>query len=199
MKKTQIKRFISNGFTLILLALIGFPIQTQAQTTYKQTAESYIVVAGTSTLHNWTMTSKEMQFQTTFENGADGLPLRVKALSLSVNSESLKSEHKAMDKNAYSALKTDKHKAISFTLTSATVQKDIIQCSGNLTIAGVTKPITIDATCKLNPSGSLRCTGSKPIKMSEFQVEPPTFMFGTVKTGDDITISFNMELVVAKN
>ncbi len=195
MKKTQSNAIVSIGLKLIVLVLLGISIQTQGQTTYKQTAESYLVVAGTSTLHNWTMTSKEMQFQTSFENGSDGIPLKVKSLSLSLSPESLKSEHKAMDKNAYSALKTDKFKTITFAITTATVQKDIITCSGNLTIAGVTKPVSIEATCKLNPTGTLRCTGSKTIKMSEFQVEPPTFMFGSVKTGDEITISFNMELV----
>jgi hypothetical protein len=34
-------------------------------------------------------------------------------------------------------------------------------------------------------------TGKKTIKMTEFEVEPPTALLGTIKTGDEVTISFN--------
>jgi hypothetical protein len=37
------------------------------------------------------------------------------------------------------------------------------------------------------------------MKMSDFQVEAPSFMFGSVKTGDEITISFNIDLTAVKN
>jgi hypothetical protein len=32
------------------------------------------------------------------------------------------------------------------------------------------------------------------IKMSEYNVEPPSFMFGAMKTGDEITVKFNVTL-----
>jgi hypothetical protein len=40
--------------------------------------------------------------------------------------------------------------------------------------------------------------GSKPIKMSEYNVEPPSFMFGSVKTGNDITITIDVTLTPDK-
>jgi polyisoprenoid-binding protein YceI len=185
-------------FTVICLFISTLHTGVLAQKAYKQSADSYITVAGTSTLHAWTMTSKDTQYQATFENGADGTPNLLKALTLTIPAQSLKSEHSGMDKNAYSSLKTDKHKTISFSLTTASAEKGIYKCAGNLTIAGVTKLMNIDATCQVKPDMSMRCTGSKAFKMSDFQVEPPTFMFGTVKTGDDITVSFNVELVPVK-
>lgn len=197
MKNIQGKTISS--FILIALLLSALNLQSHAQTAYKQTADSYITISGTSTLHNWTMTSLEAQYQATFENGPEGSLTQLKALSLTIASQTLKSEHSAMDKNAYSSLKTDKHKTIAFNLTTASVEKSLIKCSGNLAIAGVTKLINVDAICQAKPDMSLRCTGSKAFKMSDFQVEPPTFMFGTVKTGDDITISFNVELAPVKN
>jgi len=33
--------------------------------------------------------------------------------------------------------------------------------------------------------------------MTDFKVEPPSFMFGTIKTGDEITVSF--EAVLSTN
>lgn len=197
MKLFQVKTGVLN-FIVISLIILGFPVSGQSQTSYKQTADSYISIAGTSTMHNWTMTSKETQYQATFESSADGTLGQLKSLSMSVPSQSLKSGHSAMDKNAYRALKTDKNKMITLKLTTASILKNIIQCTGNLTIAGVTKLIDIEATCVVNPDKSMHCTGSKPIKMSDYGVEAPKFMFGTVKTGDDITISFNVMLAPVK-
>ncbi|MCB0855839.1 MAG: YceI family protein, partial [Bacteroidetes bacterium] len=62
---------------------------------------------------------------------------------------------------------------------------------GQLTIAGVTKTITLNADCKVSDNGQITCTGSKKIKMSDYGIDPPTAMFGTIKTGDDLTIVFS--------
>ncbi len=183
------------AFTISFLAI---SITLAAQTSFKQTGESYITIAGTSTLHEWTMTSLQAAIQTTFQMDEKGVPTQIKSLSVTVPGESLKSAHKAMDKNAYSALKVDKYKNIGFTLSSASTQNELFQCVGNLSIAGVTKSISLDAICKQKDKG-IRCTGSKAIKMSDFQVEAPSFMFGTVKTGNEITISFNIDLQAVKN
>ncbi len=61
-----------------------------------------------------------------------------------------------MDKNAYSALKTDKNKQITFQLTSGKIDGKTIRCVGSLTIAGTTKQIDVEATYtilsrRLNP------------------------------------------------
>lgn len=184
---------------MLLLLFFVCPVTTQAQIGYKQVGESYITIAGTSTLHDWTMTTNEPEIKVTFEKGSDGKPTQLKTLSLNVSIQSLKSAHKAMDKNAYSALKADKNKAITFYLTTATIQNNSIQFSGNLSIAGVTKPLSLESSFLVNADGSLNCTGKKALKMSDFSVEAPSFMFGSVKTGDDITISFNVKLATLKN
>lgn len=184
---------------IALILLLACSVIAQAQTNYKQIGESYITIAGTSTLHEWTMTTNEPDIKAIFEAGSDGKPTQLKSLSLNVATQTLKSAHKAMDKNAYSALKADKNKAITFYLTTASVQNNTIQFTGNLSIAGVTKPLSLESSLVVNADGSLNCTGKKAIKMSDFSVEAPSFMFGSVKTGDDITISFNVKLATLKN
>jgi YceI-like domain len=195
------KSNLCRNTVLIFLAFFfnGYLQHANGQAIYKQSAESYITIAGTSTLHEWTMTSSQPHLAAAIETTADGNVAQLKSLILTVQSHSLKSTHNGMNKNAYSALKVDKHKAISFTMTSAIVQKNVIQCLGDLSIAGVTKQVSVDATCALTSrKSSLICTGNKALKMSDFQVEAPSFMFGTVKTGDEIILSFNIELVPNK-
>lgn len=169
-----------------------------AQTLYEQTGDSYITVSGTSTLHEWTMTTKEGKYQANFEVSETGVPAKLNSLSFKVRSESLKSGQTAMDKNAYSTLNTDVHRNITFSLVSATIVNSKIQCDGNLTIAGITKRITIDFVYKLMPDKSLQCRGTKRINLSDYEIEAPSFMFGTVRTGNEIVVSLNVNLTPAE-
>lgn len=178
-------------FVMFLLGLV------QAQAPYRQT-QVVITIAGTSTMHDWTMTSKEGKLQANIAVNDDGTLAQIASLNLTVPAESLKSGKGAMDKNAYSSLKTDQFKQITFALTSTKIEGNNVKCTGSLTISGVTKTINLDAVCTVQPDNALTCKGSKAFKMSEYKVEPPTFMFGSIKTGDDITINFETTLSPVK-
>ncbi len=144
------------------------------------------------------MNTDEGKFRVEFKISDEGLPIELNSLSLSVPCESLKSGHSAMDKNAYSALDADSHKSIIFTLTSSKISSGKIECTGNLTVAGNTKSISIEAAYHPLENQALLFTGKKKLKMSDFGIEPPSFMFGTVSTGDEITVSFNVKLIPAR-
>ena len=60
-------------------------------------------------------------------------------------------------------------------------------------LVGKKKPMDFTATTK-DVDGSVQVTGSVSMKMSEFGIEPPTAMFGTLTTGDEVTIEFNFLL-----
>ncbi|QLH33054.1 MAG: YceI family protein [Cyclobacteriaceae bacterium] len=144
-------------------------------------------------MHDWTMTSKQATSVAQFETDATGQLTKVNAIVVTIPAESLKSGKGAMDKNAYNALKTDKNKDIKFQLTSAILNGNNIVAQGTLTIAGNSKPTELAVTGK-PVAGAIHFQGSKKIKMTEFNVEPPSFMFGSVKTGDEITITFDITL-----
>ncbi|MBN8576335.1 MAG: YceI family protein [Cytophagales bacterium] len=177
----------------VLFALAFFHTPVQAQQNYRLTGTPTITIAGTSTMHDWTMTSQQAATQAQFETDAAGQLSKVNSIVVTIPAESLKSGKGAMDKNAYNALKTDKNKDIRFQLDNATVNAGNIIAHGTLTIAGSSKPTELTVTAKQEANG-IRFQGSKKIKMTEFNVEPPSFMFGSVKTGDEITITFNITL-----
>jgi polyisoprenoid-binding protein YceI len=180
----------------VVLVLISF--RSQGQDRYAQKGTSTISIAGTSTMHDWTMTSKEATYDAVFETDAQGNPVKLTSLTVSVRAESLKSEKHGMDKNAYSALKTDKNEQITFQLLAGRVDRKNVACDGKLTIAGTTKQINVDAAYTVLAGGSLQFKGTKKIVMTDYNVEPPSFMFGTVKTGDEITVSFDVTLAPGK-
>lgn len=178
---------------ILSLAAVFVVLSAAGQANYRQSGTSTVMIAGTSTMHDWTMTSTGASYNATFEVNADGTPSKLTMVAFTLPAESLKSKEKAMDKNAYKSLNTDKYKEINFQLTSSIITGKTITCTGNLTISGTTKPVEIDITYEAK-NGTLVCKGSKKIKMTEFKVEPPSFMFGTIKTGDEITISFDVTL-----
>jgi polyisoprenoid-binding protein YceI len=140
------------------------------------------------------MTSDIGTYNAAFETSSQGTPQQLVSLIVSVPAESLKSGKGGMDKNAYSALKTDKNKHITFQLTSAKIEEKTIRCHGNLSIAGTTKQIDLDATYTIRPDGSFQFKGSKKLAMRDYNVDPPSFMFGSVTTGNEITVSFDVIL-----
>lgn len=156
-------------------------------------------LSGTSTLHKWSMNAQSFSGNAEFDfkPGTTSQLSSIKALSFSLVTQNLKSGEKGLDKNAYKALKTDQYKNILYTLTSASVQaekdnKFPIKTMGNLTIAGVTKPISMDVYCMVNTDGSITCTGSDKLNMTDYQVKPPSFMLGAMKTGDAVTLDFTL-------
>jgi polyisoprenoid-binding protein YceI len=97
-----------------------------------------------------------------------------------------------MDTNAYKALKTDKYPDIRFVLTEvSSINGATIKAKGKLTISGSSKDFSLDVKQKL-VGNAIEFSGTLPIKFTEFKVEPPTAIFGTIKTGDALELSFTV-------
>jgi len=160
-----------------------------------------VTIKGTSTLHDWEMKSDKGHVEVLLGMGNNDNILGLTTLKFTIEAESLKSGKNAMDKNAYKALKTGSAKNISFVLSSAKVSQlnpttFQINTLGKLTVAGTTHETGILVNVKFNKADkSFTATGTKKIKMTEYNVKPPSFMMGSVKTGDEISISFTTQIV----
>jgi len=178
-----------------ILPLLG--ILAIAQVNYTNNNVTKLTVNGTSTLHDWEMTSNAGKCDAVFTFDAAGHISGLTSLSFSTPVGDLKSGKGAMDKNAYKALKkdNDKNSTINFNATKSTVTTTdkvnyTITTEGNLTIASKTLPVKLVANAKLNADKTITVEGTQKLKMRDFKVEPPSFMFGTVTTGNDITLKY---------
>lgn len=166
-------------------------ITLTAQNYKLDVANSNLTVFGTSNVHDWEINAEKQQGNMALnsENG-------IKTLEIIIEAEGLKSGKSGMDKNTYKALNTKTHKNIEFKYASTTATEkngnDTYKLStqGMLKINGVSKTIPITLDLKL-VDGVVTVTGKKTIKMTDFEVDPPTALLGTIKTGDEVTISFN--------
>ena len=182
MKAITIKLFI-------IFFFIGVCVSTYAQGN-KNLTKGTVIVKGTSTMHDWEMTSASTKGFIKAE--IEGSKVNsVSEVSFSITAETLKSGKSGMDKNAYKAIKTESHKEITFTSKSVSIDGDKISAKGTLKIAGTSKQATITGKYVVN-GGTVSIKGSTSFKMTSYNVEPPTAMFGSIKTGDEIEISFDV-------
>ncbi|MEJ8756343.1 YceI family protein [Pontibacter sp. H259] len=158
---------------------------------YKLAGKPELKVTGTSTLHDWEMTSVQAQGKAEFI--VDGTTLKnVKSGTVTMKTESIKSGTAKMDDLAYESLKTKKYTDIVFTLTSfRNLDSKRAQAVGNLTIAGTTKPVTFNVETS-SKAGNMHMTGEANIKFTDFNIKPPTALLGTVKTGNDLKLIFKV-------
>jgi polyisoprenoid-binding protein YceI len=185
--------------TMIIAAVIvgGIYQNATAQTVYKSTPGTSIKVSGTSNVHDWTLTSTAVESQGEFKVDGDGQLHGLSSFALSLNAKSLKSEHESMDNRTYKTMKADQYPKVTYKLSSATVTaaqkgKYTIKATGELTIAGVTQTIVMTIYATTNADNTITCTGSEALKLTDYKIDPPSFMLGAMKVKNDLTIQFNI-------
>lgn len=181
----------------LLVGLISWAVSDTPIKTYRtDNAHSTMTVAGTSTLHDWEMKVESLNGAMDLDRYEDRL--EIEKLELSVKTENLKSGKSKMDKNAYKALKYKDHPTIDYELLSVKGQKKTgngqfeLDTFGKLRIAGKSRNMLIPLKAEVQENGII-LRGEVDMKMTDFNVEPPSVMMGTVNTGDDITISFSIQ------
>jgi polyisoprenoid-binding protein YceI len=115
--------------------------------------------------------------------------------------KSIKSGKESMDENTYESMNADDYPTINFELTKIkNMDKDSVyslMTMGKLTINNVTKEIPINVKIKkLGSKASIE--GSKTFKMTDYGIDPPSMFLGTINTGNEITIKFNLKLTSNK-
>lgn len=188
-----IQKFQIQIGVLFLATILSSPIF--AQNYNLNNKDSKMEILGTSNIHDWVITAEQQKGNIVLELENETLK-SIKTIDFTVVAESLKSGKNGMDKNTYKALNTSKYKAITYQLEKVTSIKNTsennfkVDTKGYLTIAGTKKLVDITFDLKLEDK-SICISGSKSLKMSDFNIDAPTAVFGTITTGDQITIKYS--------
>lgn len=124
---------------------------------------------------------------------------------LIIASKSLECGNKGMNRDLARSLKADIYPNISLRIVEALplagVTIDLsreskFKVNASLTVAGVTKSISIITTGKYLGNGVYHFSGFYSLDMTDFNVEPPTALFGIIKVRKDLEIQFDMKVRV---
>ena len=185
MKKTLITLFAA-----VALATAAFALDT-----WQGAKGSVIRIEGTSTLHEWKMEGPTINGKIdapAIERWATGG--EKPAVHVAIPVTSIRSEHSKMDKLMADALKAQANPEVQYVMTDATLARTgdpfVIRTKGKLTIAGVTRDVDMDVTGTRGADDRYLLTGQAPIRMSDYGIKPPTAMMGTIRTGNDVKVTF---------
>ena len=173
---------------LLILLLISVVKTGFSQETYTLNEESTLTIDGTSTVHDWTVTANSMEG--TLQAKADA----VNAVDFTVAVADIVSDRAAaMDKKMHDALKMDEHPKVLFTAQGVDVSMEGKQdLKGTLNIAGVENEVTLPVSIT-ESDGKLIITGEQKVVLKEYDIEPPTAMFGSIVVGDEVTVKFDLK------
>ena len=163
---------------------------------------SEITVEGTSTLHDWhCKTDKILAYVDVDPSYTKDLSKVAKPLvSVKVNivAKTLTCGNGTMDNNMYKTLKTDQFQLIKYTMSGydlldATQSSFSANTKGTLQIAGQDKAVDIKINASRLAEGKATAEGEESLKLTDFGIDPPSFMFGRLKVGNEVKVKFNLK------
>jgi len=205
-----------------LLLLLAVPLQAAEGWTRfgpKPGLKSKVRIEGTSTIHDWRVESPlvggylEVGPNFPLQAGADAKPGKVDArVEAFIPVGSLKSLEKdgtpystAMDDIMYEKLLKPTQPKILYRLSELTLKEApktagaamVFDSAGELVVAGVTNKLTMPVTITVSADKKMKITGTVAMKMTAFKIEPPApkIALGMIKTGDDVKLFFEWEIV----
>lgn len=164
--------------------------------------ESEMNVNGTSSLHDWTSSVTQVQAtgNISIENGdikdISGVKVTIPVVSIKSTKGSV------MDNKTWDAFDYEKNPNIKFKMTDLLrIDEEsygyTMAVKGDLTMAGKTRSITLQLECSKVGTHVYEFSGLHSMKMTNYDMTPPTALFGTIKVGDDISVDFKIKIQVS--
>jgi hypothetical protein len=193
--------YLMAGLLIYVTPVVGQNLRLNIKEGTKMT------VSGTSTLHDWTSDVNEVRGFVSVKPEIlteDKIKKSDKILDITIVvpvKSIISSRGSIMDEKTWRALKSDDHPDIKFNLVSSKLKPlsdntFTVIARGNVEIAGIRREIEMQVDGKRLDSSTFIFEGKQKINMKDYDMEPPTAMFGQIVTGEEVEIAF--KLIVGK-
>jgi hypothetical protein len=166
--------------------------------------ESSFKIDGDSTVRKFSAVAKLFTLggKARLNRGSTGpLPWTPLEIDMSLQVENLRTGESTLDKHMHESLMAEKYPFIQMHLAAfdfSDPSNGSASVSGNLTVAGVTKPIQLSASVSIE-GPNVRIKGKQRLLMSDFGIQPPRMMMGALKTRDEIDVTFDVTFFASAN
>jgi polyisoprenoid-binding protein YceI len=178
------------------LLLLAAPLLSQETAHVAASPDSRLWIDGTSTIGSWSCKATTLDAVIDFAP-----PSALRKVTVRVPVRALRCDKPGMDNNLFRALKADgdDERTAFIVATFDALPTDLadattLHTAGMLMVAGVENKVAMDVTTSRLADGTVRATGTVPIRMTDYGIKPPTALFGRIRTGNDIKVNF--ELIV---
>jgi YceI-like domain len=165
---------------------------------------SEVTIEGTSSLHAFHCKTNEIMAYVDVDPGytkdLTKVARPIASVKVNIVVRTLTCGNGQMDKNMYSTLDADKNPIIKYTMSgydildgSAKPSAFVAKTTGTLVISGQEKVISMKINAERLSDGKATAQGEQDVLMTDFGITPPSFMFGTLKVGNEIKVKFNLK------
>jgi polyisoprenoid-binding protein YceI len=165
---------------------------------------SELTIEGTSSMHDWQCKTDKINAYVDVDPGytkdLTKLARPITAVQVNVVVKTLSCGNSQMDRNMYSTLKADENQLIKYTLSGYELLEGSVsptsfaaKANGSLSIAGKTKSIEMKISAERQADGKAVAQGQQTLLLTDFGIKPPSFMFGTLKVGDEVRVKFTLK------
>ena len=182
-----------------LMSLFLWSTGTAQEAQYQVNLEnSKVHVDGDSNIRQWDVQVEAFDGKLMASTDSD---LQIESVMMSFKVESMKGGRgEIMDNKILKAFDYENNPEVVFQSEEVVMKemdgKQMLECTGPLSMAGVTKNITIQTEADLS---NLMFKGSKTLKFTEFGMDPPSALFGSLKCDDEITVVWELSLEKLSN
>lgn len=127
--------------------------------------------------------------------------IRFQNASLSLRTKALDCDNNKMNSDLCDALKADDYPNIIIQFHDALIVRGSLddavsgadlRMQASMIITDVTKKVTLDVTAKKLGPGRYKFVCAKKLKMTDFNIDPPTALFGLIRVRDEITVNIDI-------
>lgn len=165
---------------------------------------SELTVEGTSSMHDWHCKTNKLNAYVDVDPGytkdLTKVARPIAAVKVNIVVKTLSCGNSQMDRNMYSTLKADENQLIKYTLSGYDILSGSVsptsfaaKTNGTLAIAGETRPIEMKISAERTGDGKAVATGEQTLLLSDFGIKAPSFMFGTLKVGNEVKVKFTLK------
>lgn len=192
---------------IVFSAMIAMAEETFARQVYLQPdkSESSLWIEGRSNVSDFECTSEKytgsasVYSANSLETEGNHLQGHI-SIEIRIQVDGFECGRNRMNRDLQNALKADEHPEIIFRFASAEIIDSparpespyILYVNGALTAAGETREIGFEAQGYYMDGYRMRATGNSVIKMTDFNIEPPTALLGLVQADDQLTVNFDL-------
>ena len=191
--------------TFALVAFIAATARAQSVAELDVGGDSRVWIEGKTNIAGWscsaTAVDATIAVEVAFKEDPN-FPRYLRRVQVRVPVKALKCGNAQMEKSLRRALKADGATGAAYITASFEAARDgsdstnaeTVSTLGSLAIAGRENSVKMDVGTTRLADGTIEARGSVPILMSDFDIEPPTALFGAVRAANRVMVKFAMRL-----